>query len=168
MKTHNGLDFSRVEVIANQRGYFVDKNGTFKTPNDTIIKTKDKQGYVKTSIQIRGKNKHLYAHRLQAYQMYGEKIYEEGIVCRHLDNDKNNNSVKNICLGSSKENFLDIPREQIIKIAHRAAKATIKYDRDEVMGFYERCKSYKQTMERFNISSGGTLHYILNKRKLSK
>jgi len=168
MKTHNGLDFSMVEQVAHERGYFVDKNGTFKTPNDTIIKTKDKQGYVRTSIQIKGKNKHLFAHRLQAYQMYGEKIYKKGNVCRHLDADKDNNSIKNICLGTNKENFLDIPREQVIERANRAAKATIKYDRDEVISFYERCKSYKQTMERFNMSSGGTLHYILNKRKLSK
>ena len=73
--------------------------------------------------KLEEKNKHLYAHRLQAYRCTGKNIRRR-TVCRHLDNDKNNNSVKNIlALGSSKENSLDIPREQIIKIAHRARKS---------------------------------------------
>lgn len=33
-----------------------------------------------------------------------------------------------------------------------------------MLAFYADAKSYKKTMEKFGISSKGTLHYILNKR----
>jgi hypothetical protein len=41
----------------------------------------------------------------------------------------------------------------------------IKYSNvDEIRMYYNTCHSYKKTMEKFNISSKGTLHYILNSR----
>lgn len=39
-----------------------------------------------------------------------------------------------------------------------------KYDRAKIAAFYKSCKSYKKTRERFQISSAGTLHYILKKK----
>ena len=40
-----------------------------------------------------------------------------------------------------------------------------KYNRNEVMAFHKKNgNSYKKTKAEFNISSSGTLHYVLNGR----
>ena len=40
-------------------------------------------------LMVKTKN---YTHRLQAYQKYNNEIYNKGIVVRHLDGNKLNNS----------------------------------------------------------------------------
>lgn len=39
-------------------------------------------------------------HRLQAYQKFGDKIYEDGIVVRYLNGDRYDNSYDNIGIGT--------------------------------------------------------------------
>jgi|11BtaG_2_1085332.scaffolds.fasta_scaffold37440_1 hypothetical protein len=167
--THNKINFSEIERLSAKRGYFVDNNGQMYTPNGTLVQTKNKQGYIKCTVSVNGKNKTLTAHRLVAYSKYKEKIYEAGVLVRHLDGDKLNNKYDNISIGSNSDNSLDVPAEERLARAINASKKTIKYDADEVYNFYIKCgKSRKKTQEHFNISSGGTLHYILKNRKIRK
>lgn len=169
METHNKLNFSMVEILAHKRGYFVDNKGQMFTPKRNIVKTKDKKGYFRCTISVAGKNKSLYAHRLMAYQLYWGGIHMEGTVVRHLDGDNQNNRPNNIAIGSNRDNCMDRPIGLRVESALKAAKKTIKYNRDEVRAYYiESGKSRKKTMEKFDISSSGTLHYILKKRKLNK
>lgn len=35
----------------------------------------------------------------------------------------------------------------------------------EIIEFHKQVRSYKETMKKFGISSGGTLYYILKKKK---
>ena len=42
------------------------------------------------------------------------------------------------------------------------------HDHKRIRKFFKKCGSYKKTMERFNISSDGTLSYILNKAQTKK
>lgn len=42
------------------------------------------------------------------------------------------------------------------------------HDHKRIRKFFKKCGSYKKTMERFNISSDGTLSYILNKAQGKK
>lgn len=46
--------------------------------------------------------------------------------------------------------------------ALKAVKAHTKYNKQEVKEYYATCKSYKQTMEHFGMTSKGTLHWNLN------
>ena len=55
-----------------------------------------------------------------------------------------------------------MPKEDRLKYALNATKHVRKYDKQEVRDYYNSCKSYAKTMEKFNISSKGTLHFILN------
>ncbi len=164
METHNNLKFSGLERIAKQRGYKVTEDGVFCGVRDKILKHKNK-GYLCVSIKVNGKNKSLYAHRLQAYQKYGEDIYQEGLCVRHLNGDKSDNSFDNISIGTNRDNVMDRPKAERERIANLASRQTIKYNKDEVVQYYSKCnRSRKKTMEHFGMSKAG-LHYILNDRK---
>lgn len=168
METHNKLNFSGLECIASQRGYEVTEDGVFCGVRNNILKHKNK-GYLCVSISVNGKNKSLYAHRLQAYQKYGEDIYQQGICVRHLNGDKSDNSFDNIAIGTNRDNVMDRTKSERKRIANLAARQTIKYNKDEVVQYYNNCnRSRKKTIEHFGMSQSG-LHYILNDRKqLSK
>ena len=103
-------------------------------------------------------------HRLQAYQKFGDKIFESGTVVRHLDGNSLNNNFDNIEIGTQQENMMDIPTEQRIAHAKHAASTQIKHNADEIKQFHAKSCSYAKTMEYFGIKSKGTLFYILNKR----
>jgi hypothetical protein len=167
MRSHNKRSFSFIEKIASKRGYVVDENGfLIGYRGEKLSNYKHKQGYVRCTVSVDGKNMSLYAHRLMAYQKYGDRIYEKGNVVRHLDNNKANNKPENIEIGTCLDNFKDLPMELIMERQMRATKKSIKYNKNEVVDYYNKCgRSRKKTMEHFNISSTGTLHYILSKRK---
>lgn len=165
METHNNLKFSGLERIAKQRGYKVTEDGLFCGVRDNILKRKNK-GYLCVSIKVDGKNKFLYAHRLQAYQKYGEDVYQKGICVRHLNGDKSDNSFDNIAIGTNRDNVMDRSKSERKRIANIATRQTIKYNKDEVVQYYNECnRSRKKTIEHFGMSKAG-LHYILNDRKI--
>ena len=165
METHNNLKFSGLERIAKQRGYKVTEDGVFCGVRDNILKHKTK-GYLCVSIKVDGKNKYLFAHRLQAYQKYGDNIYQKGICVRHLNGNKSDNSFENIAIGTNKDNMMDKPKAERRRVANLASRQTIKYNKDKVIEYYNNCnRSRKKTMEYFGMN-GSTLHYILNKRKM--
>ena len=74
MKTHNNLQFSELERIGKERGYRVTEEGVFLGVNNNVLTNKNK-GYSCVYIKVDGKTKVLFAHRLQAYQKYGDDIY---------------------------------------------------------------------------------------------
>ncbi len=165
METHNKLKYSRSEIYAYEIGYRVTEDGYVQSPSGKYIGHLSKDGYVRFSIQNKRKRYSIFAHRLQAYQKYGEKIYIKGLQVRHLNNNKTDNSIDNIDLGTNKENISDRNREDILKQALHASSFTKKYNNDKVREYYSQTKSYKLTMDKFNISSSGTLYYILKKSK---
>ena len=165
METHNNLKFSRLERIAKQKGYKVTEDGVFCGVRNNILTHKNKE-YLCVSMSIGGKKRYLYAHRLQAYQKYGNEIYEKGICVRHLNGDKSDNSFDNIAIGTNRDNVMDRSKAERERIANIATRKTIKYNKDEVIQYYNNCsRSRKKTIERFGMSKAG-LHYILNDRKI--
>ena len=107
----------------------------------------------------------ILVHRLQAYQKFGDEIFKEGVVVRHLDNNSLNNSFDNIAIGTQLDNILDRPSEERLNHAKYASSFSQKYNHKEIYNFYMQTKSYKLTMEKFNISSKGVINYIKNKFK---
>ena len=156
--------YNKNEKTAYQKGYRVTKEGV------VIGKKKNPVGWLHTNgyrrFKIRdheGKNRNVGVHRLQAYQKYGEKLYQEGYMVRHLDNDCTNNHYDNIDIGTASQHAHDIEAERRKKRAIHASSFIKKHNHEEVKAFHKKCGSYKKTMEHFNISSKGTLSYILNK-----
>jgi hypothetical protein len=105
-------------------------------------------------------------HRLQAYQKHGDEIFGENIHVRHLNGNPLDNSYDNILIGSVSENSLDRPKNLRIKNAINASNKIRRFTDSEILeikNFHKENKStYKETMGKFNISSKGSLHYILN------
>jgi len=146
------------------RGYRVSKCGNELTTSRRILQQSnfDKQGYPRFSLKINNKTYSLYWHRLQAYQKYKEQLFEEKIVVRHQNDIKIDCSYDNIIIGTQTDNMLDISKEKRQLRAQNAANHLIKYDYKEIQDFHIINRSYKETMNHFNISSKGTLNHILN------
>ena len=153
----------KIEEIVTKRGYLVTEDGILLNPKGFKIGHIDKQGYIQTSVRINKKVVIFYAHRLQAFQKYGSKLFANDIVTRHINGNSLDNSWNNIVIGSHSENMMDIPEQIRIKKAKYASSFIKKYNDVEVIEFYNTFKSYKKTMDMFGISSKGTLNYILKK-----
>ena len=143
------------------KGYKVIDGIVLNPEGEEIATHLDKSGYMHCSLGNRPNRLSISVHRLVAYQKFGDIIFKPGIQVRHLDNDKLNNLDYNIGYGTQSQNMMDIPKKKRIEMAR---KQSTKYDVNEIKDFYSQCNSYIQTMRKFNITSKGTLWYILNKR----
>ena len=151
---------NRKEVIAYKRGYRVTEYGQALNPKGEDIGHSGNYCWIK--IRINGKSTHVSIHRLQAFQKYGYELFEEGIETRHLNGDGTDNSWDNIVIGTHSENMMDIPEQVRIKRAKYASSYLKKHNKEDIKKFHSISKSYQKTMEKFKITSKGTLHYILN------
>ena len=149
-------------LLAVEKGYVVHKDGHVSSNKTENLKLKThKQGYKTFTIRVSKTQKMtLTVHRLQAYQKYGDKVFDENLEVRHLNGNPGDNSFDNIVLGTHQENMLDIDKETRRRMASNANK---KYRNvSEIREYYNDVKSYSKTMEHFGISSRGTLHFILH------
>ena len=153
----------RIEQIATKRGYVVTEEGKLLNPKGEEIGSINNTGYIKTSIRVNKKKVSFMSHRLQAFQKYGDKLYDKGVEVRHKNGNPLDNSWNNILIGTHSENMQDIPEQIRIKKAKHAASFLKKHNKEKIQKFHKENKSYKLTMEKFNISSKGTLWHILNK-----
>lgn len=150
---------------AEKKGYIVSKSGEVFSKNRQLKLYFIEGKYLCFTVVIGDKKDCLPVHRYQAYKKFGNRMFQSGIVVRHLDGDCRNNSWGNIAIGSQRDNIMDIPAEKRKEKAISASGHIRKFSNAEMLlirEFYKNCKSYKQTMEKFNISSKGTLHRILN------
>lgn len=149
---------------AHKRGYRVDKSG--KVSGIKVNKrklSKNGEGYLKFSLS---KTKGIiYVHRLQAYQKFGDKILEEEIEVRHLNNDKTDNSWNNIVIGTRSDNIMDRPKEVREKCALKAGLENSSLTEKDVKRIRklreEREWTYSQILDEYNIAKS-TLSYICN------
>jgi len=163
-------NFNRSEIKLYNLGYRVTAQGDLIGLNGKSVGSLC-NGYYRIKVRVKknsdSKIKDDYinclVHRLQAYQKYGEDIYKKGIVCRHLNGNPLDNSIDNIAIGTQQDNAMDRNKQDRIAHAKLATSYWRKYNANNVKDFYKKVKSYKRTMAEFNISSKGTLHYILNK-----
>lgn len=154
-------------IYVHEKGYYVDNNGVLLLNNipQPVQYIKGHTNYYALAIKHNNKVRKVMIHRLQAYQKYGDKIFDKTVVVRHLNGNSLDNSYDNIAIGSFKDNAQDIPKKQRVFYAQNAASYRKKYNYEEVYFFYRQTKSYTQTMKQFGITSKGTLNYILNKYK---
>ena len=151
---------NKLEYILSKRGYKVSKEGLLFNPkNKQIGKGLNTYGYHKSSIRINSKVVPILVHRLQAFQKFGDKLFEKGIVTRHLDGNPRNNEWSNIAIGTHTDNMQDIPKETRVRTANYATSFVRKHDKLAIRNFHKEGKTYKETMNKFNISSKGTLHF---------
>lgn len=152
--------------IAKEKGYYINEKGEAFSKNKKLtlkFKNKIAKYYCFNIRDNENKVCRILVHRLQAYQKFGDEIFKEGIVVRHLDNNSLNNCIDNIAIGTQQENMLDRPVDELMFYAKNASSCSQKYNHEEIYNFYLQTKSYKLTMEKFNITSKGVIHYIIKK-----
>lgn len=96
-------------ICAKQKGYIVNEQGDVIGVKGRALKTKVKNEYHNFSIRFQGKKLWLSVHRLAAIQKFDIALFEKGIVTRHLNNNKLDNSLANIAIGTQSQNMLDVP-----------------------------------------------------------
>jgi len=158
------------EQIAYERGYRVTKEGQLIGLSNKVVGCDNSKGYEKIHICINKKYKNLLTHRLQAYQKYGNKLYEDGIMVRHLNGNSLDNSWGNIAIGTRRDNAMDIPIEIRTKMSIQRAKSNIKYPKKFVLKLredYKVIKNYAELGRKYNIPTA-IIWSLINKRKVFK
>jgi hypothetical protein len=110
-------------------GWEIDQNGQITNPKGEIKKGSLTYGYLKVGIKIPELEISSYTlkiHKFQAYKKYGEEIFQPGIVVRHLNGIKTDNSWENIIIGTQSDNMMD--RNEVDRIKH--SKERRKYSQE--------------------------------------
>lgn len=158
------------EEIAYEKGYRVTKDGDLLNPKGKKIGCINSAGYEHTGFNVNKKRINIATHRLQAYQKFGNKLYEDGIMVRHLNGNKIDNSWDNIAIGTNKDNAMDIPKQKRKEKTLKAVKKTIKYNKEFVLKLreeYKLVKNYNELSAKYNMRSSD-IWYLINKRKVFK
>lgn len=149
-------------------GYHVNPNGDVISPAGNKLTKRIKRSgksykiYVFT-IKYNGNIYSIPVHRLVSYQKFGELMFSCDCV-RHLNNNSLDNSFDNIEIGTNKENHMDMPKEKRVYYASNAHKKYSKEKVDEIKAFYNKCRSYKKTREKYAIPTDSSLRHILLNR----
>lgn len=155
---------SKILLIAYNKGYRIDEFGKIINPKKKIISgSVDKHSYPNYlffSLRINNKIHKVAVHKLQAYQKYGNKLFECEAV-RHLNGNSLDNSIDNIAIGSAHDNWMDIKSTVRMEFSRKGTESVKIKNRSEIGNFYNQCKSYKLTMSKFGISRG-TLFNIMH------
>lgn len=159
------MEFNKYEKIVFDLGFRVNDIGEVFTPNKKKRKLSfGCQKYYVFSVRIYDKPQSVLVYRLQAYQKFGDKIYQKGIVVRHLNNNPLDNSWDNIEIGTYSDNLYDIPEEIRIKKASKAHKQYSDDLHQKVIEARNNGMSYKEIMEKFGIKCKSQVSFMINHR----
>jgi hypothetical protein len=162
-------------LSAMDRGLRLEKDGTAfgssgRQISGSLQKTgRMRQGYLYATIKIAGTRSttHAHFHRVQAYQKFGDKLFEKGVQVRHLNGNSLDNSWDNVALGTHQDNSMDRPKEERVRSGRIAAKAQRKLSEEEVQELRqdrEEGYTYKELKEKYGIRSSSTISYIVNRK----
>jgi hypothetical protein len=153
---------------AYDKGYRSDKNGNIISPfSKKPLKLSSNSKYYRFCIRMNGIRVSISVHKFIGYQKYGQNAFAKNIEIRHLDDISTNNCLSNIGIGTHKQNMMDKSSEKRFKISINAAKNKRKFSDSIVKEIRKKRKSgysYKQLMKEYNISSKGTMSYIINNK----
>lgn len=115
-------------LLALERGYTVDRDGTARDPSGRAMGGGVRPGvYQKITLTAGMASKADYlrvpVHRMQAYLKFGEAAFAPAVVVRHLNGNTSDNSWDNIAIGTMHDNMMDQPAEQRLRKARTAARA---------------------------------------------
>lgn len=150
---------NRAIVHLYAKGYRVGEDGLMRNPKGNVVGTKLADGYHGYCYKYDGIYRLIYIHRMAMFQKVGVSLFQEGLVVRHLDDDKSNNRITNLALGTRKENARDMKRNGI-KAGREKAKMIDKQAIIESLIVNGFCN----TLRKFDISGAG-LRLLIKKNK---
>jgi len=145
-------------LVAISKGYRVDDLGNVFGLKGNILKLQNSYGYKSFNVRVGKDTTRVPVHRFQAFFKYGKKIFKKGMVVRHKNGDSLNNKKSNILIGTHQQNMMDIPKEKRILNASNP-----KHNHKEILEDYNSGLNYSQIQKKHQISSKGTISFIINK-----
>lgn len=131
-----------------EKGYTIDSKGIVYNKKFEKLKLTEESGYYYITIRIPDSKipVKIRIHRLQAYKKFGDKIFEKGIVVRHLNGNSKNNCYDNIEIGTQSENMYDksINERNPIKFENRDNK-------DEILNLIIKGNSITSISKEFDV-----------------
>lgn len=150
------------------KGFKIEKGKVFSQYGREIC-LNNREGYLGFSHRMRdGKTRRVEVHRLVAYKKFGSRIFKKELEVRHLDGDCQNNFDDNIDLGTPSDNAMDKLPEVRMNAALIATSYCKIHLHDEVIKRRNEGATYSEIMNEFDISSKGTVSFIINKSRESK
>lgn len=147
-------------IQAYNKGYRVTIYGeVFGLKGNKLSLSCNTAGYCSFNLRFKKNPTRVFVHKLQAYQKFGDRLFEKGILVRHLDGNSKNNSFENIEIGTSSDNMLD--KSTLDKKLGRSG-SSVKHNHEEIMKDKGAGMTYSELMKKYNISSKGTIAYIMN------
>ena len=149
-----------------KKGYHFNELNEVIGPMKKPLKLLESKGYPAINISYNKKVKHLKVHRLKAYFLFGNKIFDKELEVRHKDGDKFNFNDSNIAIGTKSENAFDRPADERRKHAITAASILRKFTKKEIEAIIIRNKngeSLNKLAKEYRVAKS-TLSYIINKK----
>lgn len=117
--------YNEIEFKSYNKNYSVSENGeVYSHRTNKLMKHYiDHDGYHRVDID----GQHLKVHKL-VFLVWGNTPIGAGQVVRHVDDNKDNNHISNLCLGTQRQNIHDCARN-----GHRCGhiKSVTVFDKDE-------------------------------------
>lgn len=125
-----------------------------------ILKGSLSDGYLKFSVRTDFSTSFaVRIHKFQAYNKYGKKIFDEGVVVRHKNGIKTDNSRTNILIGTQSQNMRDRSKADLVK--HAKTKRVIPVEvGEQIMKDREEGVSYRKLVEKYGMPKSTLMDYV--------
>lgn len=158
---------TRAMIWSLKNGVTVDRCGIVKKKNGKIIKLRENSyGYKVFTAGPRERRVPVKVHCAVAFLKFGNSLFEEGQVVRHLNGHRTDNRWENIGIGTRSQNALDIPRDKRLEMAIHAASFLWKLSSKDVKNLRSERESganYKYLCKKYKVSKS-TVSYVVNKK----
>jgi len=146
----------KYKQIEDYPDYWIGDNGVIVSMarnRSIVLKTRLNQvGYYVACLRKDKKKHHISVHRLVLEAFVGKR--PEGCQCRHLDGDKLNNNLSNLCWGTPKENGEDNVRLGVMPIGENNGNSRLC--EQQVLDIRELYATgnyvYRQLAEAYNVT----------------
>jgi hypothetical protein len=171
------LSNSDRHIIHNyEYGYRGDEEGNLYNPRGKKLKPSSRNPHRRLTFRgnsLDGKRPAIKVHRFLAYQWFGDGLFKEGVMVRHLDGNPLNNRKDNLALGTNSDNMLDRDPEDRKKTASHAGKSTKKAKQAKkkarrVLRLHRKGLSQRSIAEQLQISKSTVSRIINRKTQYSK
>lgn len=145
----------RAIELAYKKGYRVTEEGELIGLKGDPLKVKayGKQRYPTFTVNgvsfTKSGIKSIRVHQFAAYCFYGEAMFEDGIIVRHLNDNPYDFSKENIALGTDKDNKADIPMR---KRSYMTARRLSFEQAEEIRGLFDKGVNSVDISERYGIT----------------
>lgn len=164
-RSNQGILIAVDKYIINKNGDIFNKKTLKQKKLRIMYKSASRGKYYAFGVRVNKTMIPVTVHRFQAYIKYGDIIFNNGIVVRHLNNNSLDNTWNNIDIGTYRDNSLDMPKEKRIKLAINASYVNRSFTDEIVKNIYidrQSKMTYKQLCVKYNTSKS-TLSFLFNK-----